>query len=87
MDWMTWGSNSGREMGLSRFIVQNAQTGFGAPPSSYSLGIGGGGSFPGVKWPELGADQLSSTTILRISRDIPLFSYKPSWCVQGQLQL
>jgi len=48
MDWMTWGSNPGRGMGLSRFIVQNAQTGFGAPPSSYSFGIGGG-VFPGSK--------------------------------------
>ena len=43
----------------------------GVPPSSYSLGIGGGG-FRGVKRPELGADQLSPTTMLRISRDNPL---------------
>jgi hypothetical protein len=49
------------------------QTGHGAHPASYKMGIG---SFPGVKWPGRGADH-APTSIAEVNETAGLYLYSP----------
>jgi hypothetical protein len=64
----------------SRFSAP-VQTGPGAYPASYTLGIG---SFPGIKWPGLGVDHPPPSSAEVKERELYLFShFGLSWPVIG----
>jgi len=74
---MVQGSNPSWEGAKFSALVQ---TGPGAHPASYTIGIG---SFPGVKQPECGVDHPSpSSAEIKESVELYLYSsFGPSWPV------
>jgi len=58
------------------------QTGPGAYPASYTMSTG---SFPGVKWPELGVDHPTTSSVeVKVRVDLYIYSPSgPSWPVLG----